>query len=99
MSRDILDLHPVLRPICTRHIELFKAQCPDILCTVSFTWRSNEEQDELFYKGRSSSGRVINSKLIVTNARGGQSWHNVTAAGLAASLAYDLWLGTLDKVA
>ena len=99
MSRDILDLHPLLRPICIEHMRLFKERSPDILCILSFTWRSNKEQDELFYQGRSSSGKIVNPKLIVTNARGGQSWHNITYGDVAASLAYDLWLGDAKKKA
>ena len=50
----------------------FEAKCGeqglDIL--IYCTYRSGEEQNELYQQGRTKSGR------IVTNARAGESWHN-----------------------
>lgn len=48
----------------------------DIFLTVAQGLRTIEEQDALFFKGRDSDGDVINKAQIVTNARGGHSWHN-----------------------
>jgi peptidoglycan L-alanyl-D-glutamate endopeptidase CwlK len=38
--------------------------------------RTIDEQNELFNKGRDSSGNVVNSSQVVTQARGGHSYHN-----------------------
>lgn len=50
--------------------------------TIKFTegLRSIAEQNALFAKGRSAAGNVIDSSLIVTNAKGGQSMHNYGVA-------------------
>ena len=67
-SRSLDDLLPVVKEKAL----LFKEECEkqgmDIL--IYCTYRANEEQDELYKQGRSKPGR------IVTNARGGESWHN-----------------------
>lgn len=67
-SRSLADLEPQTR----QRAERFLAACAeaglDIL--IYCTWRSHAEQDELYCCGRSKPG------AIVTNARGGQSWHN-----------------------
>jgi peptidoglycan L-alanyl-D-glutamate endopeptidase CwlK len=39
-------------------------------------YRSIEEQNNLYSKGRDASGKVVNKKDVVTNAKGGQSYHN-----------------------
>lgn len=90
MSRDLALLHPKLRPLCEKHLALCKAVGIDL--HVTQTWRSREEQDELYAQGRTKPGR------IVTNARGGQSDHEYIMAISAddetdtfpASLAYDV---------
>ncbi len=91
MSRRMEDLHPLVRPLCLRHMALFEERYPEFLLVLSFTFRSFLEQDELFYRGRNSSGRVVDKSKVVTYARGGQSWHNVMRdEETPASLAYDL---------
>lgn len=40
------------------------------ICRFSHTLRTNAEQNELFAIGRTKTGKKV------TNARGGQSWHN-----------------------
>lgn len=71
-SRSLLDLVP---PVCKK-AEDFLSACKsagiDVL--IYCTYRSPEEQNELYKIGRSLPGK------IVTNARGGQSWHNFHAA-------------------
>jgi len=47
-----------------------------IYITVAQGLRTVEEQDALFAKGRDSAGNVVNKAQVVTNARGGHSWHN-----------------------
>lgn len=67
-SRTLDDLLPPAK----RRAEAFLAQCEaaglDIL--IYCTYRSPEEQNELYAQGRTKPGR------IVTNARGGDSFHN-----------------------
>jgi peptidoglycan L-alanyl-D-glutamate endopeptidase CwlK len=50
---------------------------------IYMTYRSPEEQNELYAKGRTKPGK------IVTNAKGGQSDHNFTLDGKPASKAFD----------
>ena len=51
-------------------------------------------QDALFAKGRDSQGNVIDKSQVVTNARGGESWHNF---GLAVDCAiFDREHQTID---
>lgn len=90
MSRDLALLHPKLRPLCEKHIALCKAVGIDL--HVTQTWRSAEEQAELYAQGRTKPGR------IVTNAPPGKSDHEYTirehgddeSDTFPASLAYDV---------
>lgn len=79
------------------HLEDFEEKYPEVLCVLSFTWRSVEEQDALWRLGRNEAGEVVDRKKVVTNARGGASWHNITRADQPASLAYDILLMSLDR--
>lgn len=67
-SRTLDDLLPSVK----RRAEAFLAQCEaaglDIL--IYCTYRSPEEQNELYAQGRTKPGRIS------TNARGGDSFHN-----------------------
>lgn len=67
-SRSLDDLLPVVKEKALLFKEECKKQGLDVL--IYCTHRSDEEQDELYKQGRSKPGR------IVTNARGGESWHN-----------------------
>lgn len=90
MSRRIEDLHPALREICIEHLYRFKKKHPKCNCVLSFTYRSMKEQDELWKLGRNENGQVVDRAKVVTNARGGKSWHNIERDGKPASLAYDV---------
>ncbi len=81
-SRNPEHLHPNLQPIFTR----FMAACAQagLNILVTCTWRSNEEQNELYAQGRTKPGK------IVTRARAGQSAHNYTVGGKPASKAFDI---------
>jgi len=48
--------------------------------------RTVERQRELYAKGRDTSGRVVDKRLVVTNAKPGSSFHNY---GLGADLVFD----------
>tara|TARA_R110000822_G_scaffold32188_4_gene92663 strand:- start:1701 stop:2243 length:543 start_codon:yes stop_codon:yes gene_type:complete len=68
-------LHPKLRG---EALEIYKEICRrvngKVLCRFSHTLRTNKEQDALYAKGRTAAGS------IVTNAKGGQSYHNFALA-------------------
>lgn len=64
-------LHPRLRNEVLSLIEEIEIGFPSYLAVrVTSTYRSFEEQDKLYAQGRTTKGR------IVTNAKGGQSYHN-----------------------
>ncbi|MCL5105693.1 MAG: M15 family metallopeptidase [Armatimonadetes bacterium] len=70
-----------LDPEFVERLNLFEARLKhrkiDVIMTCGY--RSTQEQDDLYARGRTRPGR------IVTNARGGDSWHNY---GLAADYAF-----------
>jgi len=72
-------LHPKLRAEAD-HIyreQIFPALNGRASCRFSFTYRSVEEQNALYEQGRTSLHDSHGAKLsIVTNAKGGQSYHN-----------------------
>lgn len=81
-SRKLEDLHPRLRP----KAEAFKDLCAKngVSVLIYMTYRSLEEQEELYAQGRTKPGK------IVTNARGDKSDHcHRLASGKPASLAFD----------
>jgi peptidoglycan L-alanyl-D-glutamate endopeptidase CwlK len=84
-SRNLIDLDPRLRPLA----EEFLARCCDAgeAVLITCTYRSNAEQDKLYAQGRTTPGK------IVTNAKAGQSKHNVIdSQRRPASLAFDVVL-------
>lgn len=86
-SRDKNQLRPELvsayELAAKKYFELYpKEPQPFITCT----YRSNEEQNELYAKGRSVKGSII------TNAKAGQSPHNFNP-----SFAFDIAFIKVDK--
>ncbi len=71
-SRDIKELYPEVAKKAQQLIDLCKKEHIDIILTS--TYRDFESQDALYAQGRTAKGR------IVTNARGGQSFHNFRVA-------------------
>jgi peptidoglycan L-alanyl-D-glutamate endopeptidase CwlK len=72
-------LHPKLREEAIDiYDEVVLALTGKAICRFSFTFRTFAEQDALYAQGRNKPGR------IVTNAKGGQSYHNY---GLAIDIA------------
>lgn len=67
-SRLLSDLQPRVAKMAERFLLAAQEQGLDIL--VYCTYRSSDEQNELYAIGRTKPGR------IVTNARGGDSYHN-----------------------
>ena len=81
MSRKLSDLEPDTAAKCSEL--LVAAARLGIKLTVTQTLRSYAEQDTLYAQGRTTEG------LIVTQAKGGESWHNFGRA-------FDVAFGT-DK--
>lgn len=72
MSRSLDDLRPAVKARVERFLAVAAGEGIDLLVTQ--TRRTNAEQDALYAQGRSIKGAVV------TNARGGESWHNWDAA-------------------
>lgn len=68
MSRRLEDLDPDVRTLAERL--LVAASVQNIKLIITQTYRTIEEQDAIYAQGRSEPG------AIVTNAKGGWSWHN-----------------------
>ncbi len=73
MSRKIEDLHPLIQPKAFLLIKKAKeeANLDIIIYRTLATW---EEQDAIYAQGRTKPG------IVVTNARGGESYHNYSLA-------------------
>lgn len=71
-SRDINELYPEVREKAKKLIELCDKEGIDIIITS--TYRDFESQNDLYAQGRTKKGK------IVTNAKGGESYHNFRVA-------------------
>ena len=71
-SRSINDLNPKTKKLAEDFLHSCEKVGLDIL--IYCTFRDNKEQDALYDMGRKTKDK------IVTNARGGRSWHNYGAA-------------------
>jgi peptidoglycan LD-endopeptidase CwlK len=71
-SRDLNDLIPLVKIMAENFIRSCKAIGVDVLITS--TMRDKESQNALYAQGRTAPGR------IVTNAKGGESFHNYGCA-------------------
>jgi peptidoglycan L-alanyl-D-glutamate endopeptidase CwlK len=71
-SRRLEDLHPRVKAMA----EAFVSGCADrgITVLITSTYRDHESQDQLYAQGRTTPGKVV------TNAKGGQSFHNYRCA-------------------
>lgn len=67
-SRSLTDLNPKVAAMCSEFINSCKKQHIDILITS--TYRDTESQNALYAQGRTAPGKKV------TNAKGGQSFHN-----------------------
>lgn len=64
-------LHPAVREEANRiYADICAAMPAGVVCRFTHTLRTNAEQDALYAIGRTKPGK------IVTNAKGGQSYHN-----------------------
>lgn len=71
-SRDLNELLPIVQHKAVCFVAACKSAGIDVLITS--TYRDHESQDALYAQGRTKPGRVV------TNARGGQSFHNFRVA-------------------
>ena len=71
-SRQLDDLLPVVEQKVRAFIDACDAEGIDLLVTSTF--RDHESQNELYAQGRTKPGK------IVTNAKGGESFHNFQCA-------------------
>ena len=67
-SRSLSDLNPKVAAMCSEFINRCKEKNIDILITS--TYRDAESQNALYAQGRTAPGKKV------TNAKGGQSFHN-----------------------
>jgi len=68
-------LHPSLRSEAKAiYSEICKSLSNGVICRFTHTLRTIEEQNKLYAQGRTTKGQ------IVTNAKGGQSFHNFGCA-------------------
>ena len=67
-SRSLSDLNPKVAAMCSEFINRCKAKDIDIIITSTF--RDAESQNALYAQGRTAPGKKV------TNAKGGQSYHN-----------------------
>jgi peptidoglycan L-alanyl-D-glutamate endopeptidase CwlK len=71
-SRSLSDLNPKVAALCSEFINSCKKHNIDIIITS--TYRDKESQDVLYAQGRTLPGKKV------TNAKGGQSFHNYHVA-------------------
>ena len=71
-SRDIDELTPEMATKCRKFIALCEENTIDVIITS--TYRDFESQNALYAQGRTKKGRKV------TNAKGGQSYHNYRIA-------------------
>lgn len=72
MARDIKQLHPEVQVLAQKLVEECKKQ--GLIIKITDCFRSRKEQDDLYAQGRTKPGK------IVTNAKFGQSFHNLGLA-------------------
>lgn len=95
-SRNIADLSKQLQPLASQFINTANAILAkhNAVVIITCTWRSNEEQEKLYAIGRTIKGRKV------TNAKPGQSKHNLVDAktGKPAAEAFDIAILVAGKL-
>lgn len=88
---DVNHLHPIMRPLLAEHRDILLSRF-GVQTYLQETFRDDTMQRVNFLKGRDPvTLEVVDKSKVVTNARPGQSWHNVRyPTGNPASLAYHL---------
>lgn len=73
-SRELTQLSPQVEAVCRQHIAACREIGIELL--VTSTYRDAESQEALYAIGRTTE----KERKPVTNARGGESWHNFRCA-------------------
>lgn len=79
----ILKLHPKIREEVLKMYreQIYPALTGGVYCRITHTLRTFEEQNELYKLGRTKLFDADDNRIgIVTNAKGGQSFHNFSLA-------------------
>jgi len=79
----ILKLHPKIREEVLKiyREQIYPALTGGVYCRITHTLRTFEEQNELYKLGRTKLFDADDNRIgIVTNAKGGQSFHNFSLA-------------------
>ncbi len=79
----ILKLHPKIREEVLKiyREQIYPALTGGVYCRITHTLRTFEEQNELYKLGRTKLFDADDNRIgIVTNAKGGQSFHNYSLA-------------------
>lgn len=59
-SRDIKDLIPELQPLAAAFlVEVAKELPPDVEVRITCTYRSQQEQDQIYAQGRTTPGKIV----------------------------------------
>jgi peptidoglycan L-alanyl-D-glutamate endopeptidase CwlK len=77
------ELYPPFRARIERLLDFCDQKGWKVIITQAL--RTFEDQDALYAKGRDEKGIVIDPSQVITNAKGGESYHNY---GLAIDLAF-----------
>lgn len=85
MSRRLEDLHPTLQPLCRTFLDRCKSAGLDVRLT--FTHRTQAEQDKLYAQGRTAPGPIVTSVRV--------SKHTFSIDGKPAAKAFDF--GVFDR--
>ena len=73
-EQKIAELHPAVQGKARAFLK--KAEEAGFELRITEAQRSIEKQNSDYAKGRDANGKVIDPKVVVTNAKGGQSFHN-----------------------
>ena len=94
--------HPAERDNMLAAYNACVAQTPaNVHPVVDQVYRSIAESNSLYQEGRDANGNVIDESAVVSNAKGGASWHNY---GLAFDIhmvrdGADVWFDTTPEAA
>jgi hypothetical protein len=83
-EQKLLQLYPPFAELVRSFI--LEARAKNINVAIFEGLRTFDRQKELFFKGRNSYGTVVDRRLVVTNARPGESFHQY---GLAVDIVFD----------
>lgn len=98
-SRKIEDLHPIILPLYNDFKNRMAFEKVDFIVTC--TWRSLEEQEALWERGRKFKNgiwSIADREKVVTWVRPGNSAHNFMVEGKPAALAFDIAILTRGKL-